>query len=461
MDFNVFFIVLFLLLGVCTYAGRKASQNLGSQEDYFLAGKGVGFFPLVMTLVATQVGGGLVLGSAEEAYRFGWPVILYPLGASLGFLLLASGIGRRMAQFKVSTVAQLFEVVYQSTALKKMASLLSILSLFMVFVAQVIASKKFMFSLGVDNQLFFIGFWAIVVLYTVVGGLKAVVAIDIVQALFFIIVFFAGAFFALGKQSIALDQVVTSIEHFDYDASKLTGWLLMPLCFMVIEQDMGQRCFAAKSGRVVSLAAATSALCVMAVCIIPVYFGVLGKVTGIAAAPGASILMTVVKEMTNPIVAAFIGCAILAAIISTADSLINAISSNLAQDFDIRLLQKEKSVLTAQMITALIAIGGIFGSYYFNNVVDMLIQSYELSVSCLFVPVFAALFRKNGHILSAILAVVLGAIGFVLFRAYPIDLPREIVSLMLSLAGYVVGEAWMWMKVSFQPEQKLTADERR
>ncbi len=440
MDFTLFFTILFLLLGFCTYAGRQASKNLTDQEDYFLAGKGITFFPLMMTLVATQVGGGLVLGSAEEAYRFGWPVILYPLGASLGFLFLASGIGRRMAQFNVSTVAQLFEVVYKSATLKKMASLLSILSLFMIFVAQVIASKKFMLSLGMENDLFFIGFWALVVLYTVVGGLKAVVAIDIIQALFFIVVFFGCASFVISYYPVSFPQVMAAQGNFDFDASKLTGWLLMPLLFMVIEQDMGQRCFAAKSGKVVSYAAAASAVTTLAVCVIPVYLGVMGRLSGIEAAPGASILMTIVQAATNPMVAAFVGCAILAAIISTADSLINAISSNLAQDFELKFLQKEKNVFSAQAMTAVIAVGGLFGSYYFSNVVDMLILSYELSVSCLFIPVFAALFRREGNFNSAVLAIFGGAAGFVLFHVYPIPFPREIASILFSLAGFILGE---------------------
>ena len=38
-------------------------------------------------------------------------------------------------------------------------------------------------------------------------------------------------------------------------------------------------------------------------------------------------------------------------------------------------------------ITCLISIGAIFFAFYFDNIVDLLIQSYELSVSCLFIPV--------------------------------------------------------------------------
>lgn len=88
------------------------------------------------------------VGAAEEAYRYGWPVFFYPLRASLGLILLGLGIGKKLSEFSATTVAQIFEIVYRSPALKRVASCLSILSLFMILVAQIIASQKFLVSLG-------------------------------------------------------------------------------------------------------------------------------------------------------------------------------------------------------------------------------------------------------------------------------------------------------------------------
>lgn len=445
MNFSVFITALFALQLICFWAARKASKNMKTQEDYFLAGKGISFFPLMMTFVATQVGGGLILGSTEEAYRFGWTVLLYPLGQCLGFVLLAAGIGRKMSQFGVSTVAQLFEVVYKSCRLRKIASIFSILSLFFIFVAQIIASKKFMASAGVDYEVVFIAFWGIVILYTVMGGLQAVVATDVIQALFFIVVFVVCFAYALSVNPTAWGSVIEtglSGEGLDLNATRLCSWLLMPLLFMVIEQDMAQRCFAAKSGKVVSWAAGCAAVCTFLICLIPVYFGIYGQMAGVNVSTESSVLMTVIQHSTTPVIAALVGCAILAAIISTADSLINAISSNLTQDFNF----SDKSVKRSQWVTAGIAILGILISYSFNNVVDLLIQSYELSVSCLFVPVFAALFKRNGNVASALGAILSGAVGFCLFRVVTPPVPREIISLALSCSGFFIGEAWVWLQ---------------
>lgn len=461
MDTTIFIGVLVLLQLMCLWAGKRASKNLQDQQDYFLASKEVRFFPLLMTFVATQIGGGLVLGAAEEAYQFGWSVLLYPLGACLGFVVLALGVGKKLARFSVSTVAELLEVVYQSPLLKRMASSLSIISLFMILMAQVIASRKFMISLGLDNSILFLAFWGIVIVYTVMGGLKAVVSIDIIQALFFIAVFIFGLGYILYTGSFTLSSVIEggwNSQTFDLNTAKLSGWLLMPLLFMVIEQDMAQRCFAARSPRVVTRAAAYAALCTLLVCIIPVFLGILGKQMGIVLPAGSSVFMEVVQALTNPSLAAFIGCAVLMAVLSTAISLLNAVSSNLSQDFDFSSMKGPQGVQISRRITAGIGLIAVAGSFYAGEIVDLLIQSYELSVYCLFIPVCVALFKSRGYAATAWGAVIFGGAGFCFTRFVSFGMvPKEVVCLALSAIGYGMVKGWMrWRTWNSATEKQLS-----
>lgn len=448
MSLTVFISVLIFLQILCLWVGKRASRNLKDSQGYFLADKEVRFFPLLMTFIATQIGGGLVLGAAEEAYRFGWTVLCYPLGACLGFVVLALGVGKRLAQFQVSTVAELLGLVYQSRLLKTMASLLSMTSLFMILVAQVIASRKFMGSLGVEQTELFLVFWGIVIIYTVMGGLKAVVSIDIIQALFFITVFVGGVSYVLFYDSLSVSTLMSMEEtgsKFEFSSSKLIGWLLMPLLFMVIEQDMAQRCFAARSPRVVSRAAAYAALSTFLICLIPVLFGILGKAKGVESAAGSSVFMDVAQAMTTPVISAFIGCAVLMAILSTAISLLNAVSSNLSQDFDWIRIRSAQGMGWARGMTAAIGLFALISSFYAGEIVSLLIQSYELSVCCLFVPVCAALFKKRPHARSAWCAFILGGIGFGAGRVFALDFPQEVLSVCLSALGYGIGEGWAWI----------------
>jgi Na+/proline symporter len=439
----MFIAMLFCLQFFYWLVGKRASKSVKGKEDYFLAGKNVRLFPLMMTFLATQVGGGTVLGSADEAYQFGWPVLLFPLGSALGLILLGCGMGRRLAEFPISTIAQIFEVVYGSVRLKKIVSLLSVISLFLILVAQITASNKFLVSLGVSHLSLFILFWSFVIIYTAQGGLKAVISTDVMQAAFFSIVFLLSfGFVLLFEPSVALIEM-PHLENFANVSSKLCGWLFMPLLFMVIEQDMGQRCFAGASPKIVSKASFLAGICTMIICVVPVFLGSLAKTINPEVPQGASVLMTMIAKTTNPWMTALIGCAILAAIISTATSLINAISSNLSSDFKLSFLQNIDPMRIAKGTTCLISIAAIFLSFHFNNVVSLLVLSYELSVSCLFVPIVMALFRKQGNFLSALLGIFLGAMGFFLFRIYPLGFPREIATILLSFLGYGLGEMFV------------------
>lgn len=443
MNIPLFVSLLFCLQFFYWCVGRHAAKNLAGEKDYFLAGKNVRLFPLMMTFLATQVGGGIVLGAADEAYRFGWPVLLYPLGAAFGLILLGSGLGRKLAAFKVSTVAQIFEVVYDSVGLRKVAATLSVVSLFMILVAQIIASSKFLVSLGIDNSLLFIAFWSIVIIYTSHGGLKSVIATDVVQATFFSMVFLFCFIWVLFSHPSAAAIQMPQVEQFANVSSKLCGWILMPLLFMVIEQDMGQRCFAGASPRIVSQASLLAGICTMVVCVVPVFFGSLCGAADFEVPRGGSVLMTAIEKTTTPWMTALVGCAVLAAVVSTATSLINAISSNISSDFDLSLFRRVDSMRLVKIITGIISSGAIFFAFYYDNIVDLLIQSYELSVSCLFVPLLMALLKNRGNFISAFMAILCGAVGFVLFRLYPIHFSKELLSILFSALGFLAGEIWV------------------
>lgn len=435
MNTTVFIITLLLLQGICWWVGKRSSKKCQTQTDYFLGGRGVAFFPLMMTFLGGQVGGGLVLGSAQEAARIGWWVLLYPLGQVLGMVWLAFGIGRRLSSFGVPTVAQVFEKFYGSPLLKQIASLLSIVSLFMILVAQVLATRGFLLSAGVDSTLLFLLFWGLVLTYTGMGGFKAVIKTDLIQASFFLILFGAAFAFAFFSSPATLTSPLVSNP---ISLSKLSGWLLMPCLFAALEQDMGQRCFAAKDPSVLKKAAFTAGCLTFIICLVPIYFGVMAGQLGIESATGSGILLTVLAKMTSPLMTAFVGAAIMAAILATSDSLLNAITSNLSQDFS---FLKNKPLNATRCLSISLGALAILTSFYFDNVVSVIIQAYELSVCTLVVPLLGALFKKTpGNASSAALAIGLGALAFFTLRWIPMDIPREIGALSCSCIGYFLGE---------------------
>lgn len=421
--------------------GIISSAQIKNSNDYFLAERNLGLFSITLTLVATQLGGGLLLGTSQRAYTTGLYSIVYTLGMVIGFLLLACGFAAKMRLANVATTAELFEKKYHSPGLKKIASLLSIVALYGILIAQVTASRTVLLGIGVDNIFFFVIFWLFVIGYTMLGGLRAVVATDIAQVSF-ILIFFGllfGYSLFYNPQSLAC---VFSSDSFLVGAnvSDIAKVLLMPALFSLIEQDLAQRFFSARSSSIATAAALISGIILLAFACIPIYFGMQARIINIDLLPGANPLIPVIEFLTNEFVASLALCAVAAAITSTADSLLCAVSSNLAQDFDFSFMPIKNKLRIAQLLTLCAGIGALAASFFVPlNIIEILIVSYEISVSCLLVPLLIAYYKDNLNKYAAGTSMIAGLCGFFCAHWYP-QLPFNFLfPLFCSALGYAVG----------------------
>ena len=170
--------------------------------------------------------------------------------------------------------------------------------------------------------------------------------------------------------------------------------------------------------------------------LVPIYFGVLAKNSGLVLAANENPLLRIIGFLTNDVVVALALCGIIAAISSTVDSLLCAITSNVAQDFNLSSIGLPRSVHSSRVITLLIGLTAVGGSYIFSsNIIGILAGSYELSVSCLFVPLVISYFKNNLNKNGAYGAILGGLFGFIFFKIYPVGMPRELISLALSCLG--------------------------
>ncbi len=442
------FIVLFSILGIVYFLlGIYASKNIKTVSDYFLAGRNLGFTPVMFTLVATQLGGGMLLGTSSEAYQVGLYGILYTFSMSLGFILLGLGFASKLQSLKVATTAELFETKYGSPTLKKVASALSIATLCGILIGQIVAVRGLMLGLGINNEIILILFWIGIIIYTMAGGLKAVVITDTFQVGLIILIFagiFLYALFGEPTSFFSLSSLLktqkTLFPPSTVSFSTLLGIALAPALFSLIEQDLAQRFFAARTKRIATFAAIGASIFLILFSLIPIYFGIKAKMLGITT-PGNP-LIAVIGKIAGEFILALAACAIIAAITSTADSLLCAISSNIAQDFEPKSLKKMNKLTFSKIVTLITGVVAIIGSYLVpQNIIEILIGSYELSVSCLLVPLLFSYFRNNLQKSAAIGSIIFGFIGFIIFKLYEIPFPSIIATIGLSFIGYWVGNS--------------------
>ncbi|KKP22550.1 MAG: hypothetical protein SZ59_C0005G0015 [candidate division TM6 bacterium GW2011_GWF2_28_16] len=443
---NILFLSIFTILGLFYLVlGLFVSRGIKTNDDYFLAGRKMGLFPLTFTLIATQVGGGMMLGTAAQSYNIGYWGILYTVGIGLGFLILGFGLASKLREFNVATTAELFELKYNSKFLRQVASILSIITLFGILGAQVVALKSVLIALGLNNNFIFILFWLFIIIYTMIGGLAAVAITDTVQIIFLIFVFgflfIKTAFLGNAINAFSFSNFIGQQNFFNsQNFSFLTLFPIVfnPMMFSLIEQDLAQRFFSAKTKKIAALAALFSGIFMLVFAFIPVYFGMQAKLNGLFIPAGSNPLVITINNIASNLLLSLVVCALAAAITSTADSLLCAISSNIVQDFDFNFIKINK-LKFSKIVTLVVGLLSIIVAYFSNDIIGILIQSYELSISCLFIPIFLCYFKVQLNKNAAILSVVMGFAGFVLFRFLSLPVPKELASLILSLFGYLIG----------------------
>ncbi|MBT6929119.1 MAG: sodium:solute symporter family protein [Waddliaceae bacterium] len=438
------FLSLFLALGIIyLIIGFIASKRIKDNNDYFLAGRKLGFWPLSLTLIATQLGGGVILGTCEESYSSGLYGIFYTLGICLGFWVLACGFAGKLRGFNVCTISELLEKKYRSTFLRKIASILSVMSLGGILIGLVVASRKFMLGIGIDNEWILAIFWLSLIAYTVIGGLKAVVMTDTLQVGVILAVFtcvLAYVFFSNPEYLLSTKAMRASTPS--GGASSYLSLLLMPMLFSLVEQDLAQRFFSAKSKKTAIMASACAGLLLLLFSIVPITIGILAKNADIVIPDGSSVLMVTISFLTNDIVTAFVSCAVLAAIISTADSLLCAMSSLIAQDFNFPFLKNMTKLTFSKLVTFILGIVIIGMGAFFDDILKIYIQSYSLPVCALFAPMIFCFFTDRLSKTAAFMAVFSGLSAFVVLSLYPIGFSTEILAVAVSFIGYALGMSY-------------------
>ncbi|MCB0593500.1 MAG: sodium/solute symporter [Lewinellaceae bacterium] len=176
-----YFAVVFLLAGWVTIQERRSkAQDYGSQ-DYFLGGKNLGWFVIGASLFASNIGSEHLVGLAGSGARGDMPAAQFELLASLILMLLGWVFVPFYIKSGVFTMPEFLERRYSSGA-RTYLSVISIVAYVMTKISITIFAGALVFEvMGVP---FWTGAMIVVIatgIYTIFGGLRAVVYTDMMQ----------------------------------------------------------------------------------------------------------------------------------------------------------------------------------------------------------------------------------------------------------------------------------------
>lgn len=195
MELTIIILYLLAIFGVGIYC-NKFNKGL---DDYLVAGRRLGVGLATGTLVATYFGGGYVIGVGGEAFSTGLSAYWSPIAGGLGILAVCL-ILKKMEGMKLYTVTEIVERRYNSSVLRLLTTILSLLALIGILASQVTSAGSVIASLGFGSlttcsiivAAFFIGF-------TAFGGMWAVTVTDFVQIVVAAVGLIAATIFTIVK----------------------------------------------------------------------------------------------------------------------------------------------------------------------------------------------------------------------------------------------------------------------
>lgn len=451
------------LLGVGVYFMRRNT----SAEDYFVSGRSMGKWHIGLSVVATDVGGGFSIGLGGLGFALGlsgsWMLFTGLIGAWLAAVLLIPRVYALGSSKRLLTFPQLFGHYYDARV-ALLAGIISVVGYLGFTSSQILAGAKLASAsvegLELSTALLVMG--GITILYTVLGGMNAVIHTDTVQWIVLmiglILVALPMAWNAVGGWeaiSASVGPEMLALDHIG--PVKLLNWAITIIPIWFVGMTLYQRIYASRSEREAKQAWFIAGLFewpVMA--FMGVLLGLLARVAaeqGMLASllPGAA--ADIDPELGLPLLlrlilpAGLMGVVLAAyfsAILSTADSCLMAASGNLLTDIIHRrgnAMDEKRQLRLSQLFTLLLGAVALVLAAGMTNVLSLMLHSYAFMVSGLLVPLVAALFFGQRNSRAALGSMLIGGgttVGLTLSgTALPAGLDANIFGITASALCFI------------------------
>ncbi len=458
MDNNVWILIAFgAYLVVMLTVGALYATSSKNAADYFLGGRGMGGWVVALSAQASDMSGWLLMGLPGAIYVAGTGEIWIAVGLFLGTVFNWLVISKRLYRYTIRannalTLPEYFmNRFHDKKKILLIISSVTIVIFFLVYTASALAAggKLFNVVFDVDYHIALTIGAIVILVYTFLGGFKAVCVTDFIQGMIMVIGLMAVPIIAViiigaDNVSAALDasgvaggaaSFLNPLEDGGKDLTAATiisglawglGYCGMPhilVRFMAVrnEKELNK----SKLIGIVWVAISLVFACIIGVVGRAYLFNENGTVLGVTGGTSENVFIEMIKTIfTSNITVPFIGgiflCGILAAIMSTADSQLLITASSVSQDIYKGVINKnasDKKVLGFSRIAVIIvAVLAFLIAWDPESSVMGLVSNAWAGLGAAFGPVvLMSLFWRRTNLAGAVSGIVTGALTVIVW----------------------------------------------
>jgi len=429
---------LFFMLGIGVYF-YKRNNNL---SDYVLGGRKLNSWVTAMSAQASDMSGWLLIGLPGYAYLSGMEASWLVIGLIIGTYLNWTFIAKRLRIFtelanNSITLPDYFENRFGDTSrILRIVSAIFILIFFLIYTSSgfVAGAKLFNTVLNIDYTYALIIGVIVIISYTFLGGFNAVSWTDFFQGLlmlFSIVTIPIIGVIALG----GINPTLTTIN--DIDPNLLDPFINTdnaPLSWLTIISLLawglgyfGQphillRFMAIESPSAIKTSRRIGMIWVIISLIAGLCVGLIGRAYFLyPLLDNEHIFILMVNEFAHPLIAGILLAAILAAVMSTADSQLLVTSSSLTEDFYKVLFRKEASEKELVLVSRLTVLGVALIAFFIaidpkSSVLELVAYAWA-GFGAAFGPlVILSLFWEKMTAKGALAGIIVGGLTVIIWK---------------------------------------------
>ncbi|SFR49037.1 sodium/proline symporter [Marinobacter daqiaonensis] len=436
---TVTFVLYILLMLAIGYVAYKRTSNL---SDYILGGRSLGPLPSALSAGASDMSGWLLLGLPGYAYAAGYEAIWIAVGLLAGTWLNWLFVARRLRTYSLAagdslTIPSYFENRFNDTSrILRVVCAIFILLFFLFYTSSGLVAGGKLFNSVFDLPYVtavIVGTVAIVI-YTFFGGFLAVSWTDVVQGLLMFAALLLVPIMAINAVGgWEATQAAMEAKNTNF-LSAFTGADGEAIGFLAIISLLGWGLgyFGQPHilARFKAIRSENDIPAARRIAVIWSGFGLFGALlVGFAAIgyefpspleDGERAFIMLVDALFHPVIAGILLAAILAAIMSTADSQLLVSSSALTEDFYKALFRKEASQTELVWVGRLAVVGIAFIAFLLaldpdSKVLDLVSYAWAGFGAAFGPALILSLFWKRMNKAGAIAGIVVGGVTVVIW----------------------------------------------
>lgn len=429
-------VYLLFMLAVGVY-GKKNATNF---SDFLSAGQKGTLAMVACSSMASFIGSGFVVGGAENGATYGLWGCLFGIGAGLSFLLFAL-IARRIYRGGYLTVPDFLQERYNDKATPIIFAVFDMIALIGIIGGQIMAGQRLLSALGLEAVFSSVIITVVVIGYASLSGMWGVLMTDLVQTFITLGALVVVTILIVRNGGVSLLQTFPSDTYTPMTLQNAIGIVVPTALYGLVSQTNFQLVRASKNEKVAFKAMVLAGAILIPFAILPPFVGMYGKAL-FPTDPNGIVMFKMLLDVMPAVLSALMITGILAAIMSTTDSSLIAITAHATKDIYLKHINpnaSEKHLFRISVgLTIVVGCAALFISLCFNTLISLSLFMYTVLISACFVPIVGGLIWKRGTAKGALASTCVGIPIILLHRVGVITLPHTVLVLIPCAVMYVI-----------------------